>query len=87
MEQLRLFNRDPLCCEYAIDIDLHTVTDTIRTVGESGHEFRKCSLRGKPVYVQCHRSLCGEPPRCSYEPSDNTEEARLRRLEWMRAHE
>ena len=39
------------------------------------------------TYVGCMKSVCGEPPRCSYEPIDNSAEAVARRLEWMRRHE
>ena len=38
------------------------------------------------TFVDCMKSVCGEPPKCCYEPLDNSAEAVERRLEWMRRH-
>ena len=38
------------------------------------------------TFVDCMKSVCGEPPKCCYEPLDNGAKAVERRLEWMRRH-
>lgn len=42
--------------------------------------------RAHDVFVRCTKSICGEPPRCTFEPLDNSPEAVSRRVEWMRTH-
>ena len=42
-----------------------------------------CAKSGTPIYVNCNRSIAGDPPRCACEPLDNSEEAVARRREWM----
>lgn len=40
-----------------------------------------CTYTGGKVWVDCTRSVCGEEPRCSYAPVDNSPEACAKRLE------
>ena len=43
-----------------------------------------CVKSGTPVYTNCNRSVAGDPPRCVYEPLDNSDEAVARRMRWMK---
>ena len=38
-------------------------------------------------YTSCGQSKYGEPPLCAFEEPDNSEEARRRRLEWIKENE
>lgn len=78
-EQLRLefdelepTRRDPFACEHVLRT---TGFKPARTV---------CGLHGGEVYTNCRQSICGEEPRCVYEPADNSPEAMARRREWMK---
>lgn len=85
-EQLSLdidTRRDPLTCVHA--------------VGETWGGRVLCNLRGykaknadesdqKTVATNCRTSLAGEPPRCVYEPCDNSPETMARRRAWMKEH-
>lgn len=62
---------DPLTCQHRIPTEL----DGIDRCAE--HDM---------TFVGCTKSLCGEPPRCCYEPLDNSAEAVERRKRWMREH-
>ena len=62
-------HRDPTTCKYG------TYVSSVDRVS--------CTYSGAPVCVNCHRSLCGEPPHCLYEPIDNSPETVRRRLKWM----
>ena len=35
------------------------------------------------TFVNCARSVCGQPPSCAWEPLDNGAEAVARRLAWL----
>jgi len=37
-------------------------------------------------FVSCMREVCGEPPRCCFEPLDNSAAAVARRKRWMEEH-
>ena len=63
---------DPLTCPHRVPTGLDGISQC------AAHDM---------TYVGCMKSVCGEPPRCSYEPIDNSAEAVKRRLEWMRRHE
>lgn len=45
--------------------------------------FVKCLKKPTPTYTCCNKSICGEPPRCAWEPVDNSDEARERRKRWL----
>lgn len=64
-------NRDPFACEHAL---------------RESWRYTVCGLHGE-VYTNCRISVCGERPRCVYEPPDNSPGAMARRREWMREHE
>lgn len=38
------------------------------------------------VLVNCRRSVAGDPPKCVYEPIDNSPEAVERRRRWIAEH-
>ena len=46
----------------------------------------ECAYGGRPVWVNCGTSFCGEPPICRFAPLDNSHEAMARRVEWLRAN-
>ena len=56
---------------------------TGRTVGT----HCECTYGGGSVWVNCVEPICGEPPRCSYAPIDNSPEAMARRVEWLQRKE
>ena len=60
--------------------------DCPHMAGESVDDHRVCTYSGSRVWVNCTASLCGEPPRCSYAPIDNSPEAMERRVQWLRAN-
>lgn len=62
-------HRDPLTCRYG------TYEGSVNRI--------KCTYNGMVVRTNCHKSICGEPPRCVYEPIDNSPETVKRRLRWM----
>lgn len=64
-----LFDRIPSGCSYA-EKEL-----------DNGHVL--CTMRGS-VWVNCRASVCGEEPQCAWEPLDNSEAAKARRLAWIR---
>lgn len=71
-EELKPRRRDPLTCEHVLRV---TDFKPARVV---------CGLNGGEVYTNCQQSICGEEPRCVYEPADNSPEAMERRREWMK---
>lgn len=42
-----------------------------------------CRKDGRETWVACHRQFCGQPPRCAWEPPDNSAEAVAARVAWM----
>lgn len=64
--------RDPFTCPHII-----------RTTYDVKAGLVLCGIDGKHTYVNCHESVAGEPPRCTWEPLDNTPETVARRLEWL----
>ena len=44
-----------------------------------------CMERG--TWVECQTSHWGEPPMCAYEEPDNSDEAKARRVKWIREHD
>lgn len=44
-----------------------------------------CIKNGR-VLVNCRRSVAGDPPKCVYEPIDNSAEAVERRRKWIAEH-
>lgn len=44
-----------------------------------------CMKNGR-VLVNCRRSVAGDPPKCVYEPIDNSPEAVERRRRWIAEH-
>lgn len=70
MAQMTLdFGIDPVTCAHRRDTSLDGIS---RCMAHEG------------TYVRCTESICGERPRCCYEPIDNSSEAVERRLDWMR---
>ena len=63
---------DPLTCQHRIPTGLSGISQC------AAHDM---------TFVDCMKSVCGEPPKCCYEPLDNSAEAVARRLEWMKSHE
>lgn len=51
--------------------------------GRKCYPHIECIYSGRPVWVDCNQSLCGEEPKCSYAPVDNSEEAKERRRKWL----
>ena len=41
----------------------------------------RCEREG--MYVNCGKTICGEPPHCCFDPFDNSDEAMERRKKWM----
>lgn len=67
-DQLTIFPRtDPTTCEYRRPTTLAGID--------------RCAAH-EGTYVKCSQSLFGEPPRCSFEPLDNSPEAVARRVRW-----
>lgn len=62
---------DPLTCPYRSVTSLDGI--------------ERCSAHGG-AFVRCSQALYGEPPRCSFEPLDNSPEAVARRREWLEVH-
>ena len=62
---------DPLTCPHRVPTRLDGIS--------------RCAAHDM-TFVGCARSVCGEPPRCCYEPLDNGAEAVERRKRWMRRH-
>ncbi len=44
-----------------------------------------CTKNGR-VLVNCRKSVAGDPPKCVYEPIDNSPEAVKRRRKWIAEH-
>lgn len=44
-----------------------------------------CTKEGR-VLVNCHSSVAGDPPKCVYEPIDNSPQAMERRRKWIAEH-
>lgn len=42
-----------------------------------------CTRSGTPTATICSRGVFGDQPRCAYQEPDNSDAARLRRLEWL----
>ena len=45
-----------------------------------------CNLDGKEVWVDCQTPHMCDLPRCRRVPPDNSEEAKEKRVKWMREH-
>lgn len=63
--------RDPFTCPHMI-----------RTAYDIKNGEVLCGLNGE-VYTNCHASVSGDPPKCAYEPLNNSQESIERRKAWM----
>lgn len=71
--------------EYAGDIDPF---DCLHATSKRVGEHILCDANGgSGVWVNCQTSCFGEPPCCRLMEPDNSDEARARRVAWMREHE
>jgi hypothetical protein len=39
------------------------------------------------MFVNCGKTICGDPPHCCFDPFDNSDEAMERRKRWMEDNE
>jgi len=78
---LDLFDkRDPFNCEYTVAVRQDgRVLCYLHGTDEYG-DMSKC------VITNCRDSVAGDPPRCVYEPHDNSPEAMARRRKWFEEH-
>lgn len=60
--------------------------DCPHRTGKRAGDHHECTYSGRPIWVNCTTSVCGEPPICRFAPLDNSPEAAERRLEWLRTH-
>ena len=57
---------DPTTCEYKRDTGIGGIW--------------RCTREN--MYVNCGKTICGEPPHCCFDPFDNSDEAMERRKRW-----
>lgn len=65
------------------------MTDTLRCphVTERGKVKGKVYCGLHDAWVECQSSHWGEPSMCAWDEPDNSDEARARRVAWMRENE